>query len=89
MAASNLPTLSNRAKLALDVLADGGQFVHRLERDAYTGRDKFRHRLIAEGHAVKGIGGAAFHELKALGFLAPAGGNTSVSSYYKLNVEAA
>ena len=38
---TNLPNLSNRAKKALEVLADGGRFVHRLERNSYTGREQF------------------------------------------------
>lgn len=91
---TNLPELSNRAKRALDVLADGGRFVCRLERNSYTGREQFHYRLqparaSSWDSVVRGVGHAAFYELKNAGFLAPAGGNTSVSSYYKLNAEAA
>jgi hypothetical protein len=88
---SNLPKLSARAKQALDVLADGGRFVHRLERNSYTGREQWQYRL-ARGLStgiVRGIGLAAFHELQRAGLLAYcASEGTSVSSYYKLNTEA-
>lgn len=86
---TNLPKLSNRAKLALDVLADGGEFIHRLERNSYTGREQFHCRLkrAGSGGIVKGIGLHAFYELKEGGFLvAHSAANTSVSSYYKLRV---
>jgi hypothetical protein len=86
---TNLPKLSGRAKLALDVLADGGQFVHRLERNSYTGREQFHYRLKRAGGAlVRGVGLSAFYELKDLGFLAlNAAIGTSVSSYFKLRRE--
>lgn len=84
-AASNLPALSARALKALDVLADGGQFRHGLERNRYTGREQFRYRLQKTGHTVRGIGMAAFYELKEAGFLAFAS-STSVATYYKLAV---
>lgn len=80
---TNLPKLSNRAKLALDVLADGGKFVCRLERNRHTGRDQFAYRLLKGGHVVPGVGLAAFYEIKDQ-FLAICDGNTSVSTYYKL-----
>ena len=82
---SNMPKLSFRARKALDVLADGGQFVHRLERNSYTGRDQFQYRLLKGGTVQKGIGMAAFYELDKAGLIAMAGGGTSVSTYYKLN----
>lgn len=82
---SNLPNLSNRAKKALEVLSDGGRFVERLERDSYTGRDQFHMRLMSGASVVRGVGLAAFYELKSRGFLCIAGGNTSVSTYWKLN----
>jgi hypothetical protein len=85
---TNLPALSNRAKLALDVLADGGRFVERLERDSYTGRDQFHKRLLRTGaysSVVKGVGLKAFYELKDGGFLSLTSEGTSVSTYWKLN----
>lgn len=88
-AATNLTHISPRARKALDILADGGQFVQRLERDPYTGRDQFHYRLMKGASIVKGFGLAVFYELHGKCFLIPAGGNTSVSSYYKLNKEAA
>lgn len=83
---SNLPQLSNRAKKALEVLADGGQFCCRLERNSYNGREQFRYRLLKEGHVVRGIGLAAFYEIKDK-FLTICDHNTSVSTYYKLRAE--
>jgi hypothetical protein len=80
---SNLPKLSSRAKKALDVLADGGKFVCRLERDSYTGREQFAYRLLKEGHVVRGVGLAAFYEIKDE-FLTVCDNNTSVSTYYEL-----
>ncbi len=83
---SNMPNLSNRAKKALDILADGGRFVERLERNGYTGREQFHTRLLAERHTVvSGVGSAAFYELKKAGFLSMTGEGTSVSTYWKLN----
>ena len=82
-AATNLPELSNRAKKALDILADGGQFCCRLERNSYTRRDQFQYRLLKNGHVVRGIGLSAFYEIKDR-FLTLAEGGTSVSTYYKL-----
>jgi hypothetical protein len=67
---SNMPKLSSRAQKALDVLADGGRFVNRLERDSYTGREQFHRRLITRPGAwdavVKGVGHAAFQTPDAL-----------------------
>lgn len=80
---TNLPKLSPRAQKALDVLAEGGRFVHRLERNSYTGREQFAYRLMKGGSVVRGVGMAAFHELKAE-FLAMCDGGTSVSTYYEL-----
>lgn len=83
---TNLPQLSNRAKKALEVLADGGKFVCRLERNTYNGREQFQYRLLKEGHVVRGIGLAAFYEIKDK-FLTPCEFNTSVSTYYQLRKE--
>lgn len=90
---TNLPKLSGRAKQALDVLADGGRFVRRLERDSYTGFEKWQYRLqrtAAWSSTVKGVGFSAFHELQDAGFLVrDFGGGSSVTEPYKLNTEAA
>lgn len=80
---TNLPKLSPRAQKALDILADGGKFCCRLERNSYTGREQFAYRLLKEGHVVRGIGLAAFYEIKDQ-FLTICDGNTSVSTYYQL-----
>ena len=87
MTTTNLPKLSTRAQKALDVLADGGKFVCRLERNGYTGREQFAHRLLKEGRVVRGIGLAAFYEIKDT-FLTICDHNTSVSTYYQLRREA-
>ena len=84
---TNLPKISPRAQKALDVLADGGQFVCRLERNSYTGREQFAYRLLKGGHVVRGIGHAAFYEIKDK-FLIICEHNTSVSTYYQLRKEA-
>ncbi len=81
---SNLPTLSTRAAKALEILADGGEFRHGLERNSYTGREQFAYRLQLKGKCIKGIGIAAFNELQQHGMLAVTTGGTSVSTYYKL-----
>lgn len=80
---TNLPKLSPRAQKALDILADGGQFVCRLERNSYTRREQFAYRLLKDGHVVRGVGLAAFYEIKDR-FLTICDHNTSVSTYYKL-----
>lgn len=84
---TNLPKLSTRAQKALDILADGGKFVCRLERNSYTGREQFAYRLLKEGRVVRGIGLAAFYEIKDA-FLTICDHNTSVSTYYQLRREA-
>jgi hypothetical protein len=83
---TNLPKLSARAQKALDVLADGGRFVCRLERNSYTGREQFAYRLLKEGRVVRGIGLATFYEIKDT-FLTICDHNTSVSTYYQLRKE--
>ena len=88
---TNMPKLSARASKALDVLADGGRFVERLERNNYTGREQFQHRLLT-GRAsvvVKGVGLSAFYELRNAGVLSLTSEGTSVSTYWKLNTVAA
>lgn len=86
---SNLPALSPRARKALEVLADGGRFVHRLERNSYTHRDQFKYHLLgARGGTIAGVGMKTFFELKDAGLLRICeAGNTSVSTYYRLNSE--
>lgn len=88
MSDNNYPKLSIRARKALDVLADGGQIRHGLERNSYTGREKFEYRLKMGGSTVHGFGFATFRELQDAGMIMRAdGGHTSVSTYYKLKVE--
>lgn len=77
--ATNLPTLSTRARKALDVLADGGRIRHGLERNAYTGREQFEYRLQIRGANVRGFGLATFYELQEAGLLTSAGAGTSVA----------
>lgn len=84
---TNLPKLSARAQKALDILADGGEFVCRLERNGYTGREKFAYRLLKNGHVIQGIGMAAFYEIRDT-FLAVCDHGTSVSTYYRLRTAA-
>ena len=86
MTTTNLPELSARAQKALDVLADGGKFACRLERNNYTGRELFCYRLLNKGHTVRGIGLATFYEIKDR-FLVICENNTSISTYYKLRKE--
>jgi hypothetical protein len=85
---TNLPNMSKRAQQALEVLADGGRFVRRLERNSYTGREQFQFRLVrtpGQWSAVPGIGCAAFYELERLGFLQYATNErTSVTEPFKL-----
>lgn len=67
---TNLPKLSKRAKLALDVLADGGYFRHALETNNYNGREQFITRLLdRKGHVVRGIGFKTRCELEDNDFL--------------------
>ena len=81
---TNLPEMSNRAKQALDVLADGGRFSHCLERNSYTGREQFRTRLqTANGYNVAGIGFSTMAELQKLGFITHCH-HTCIGDYYKL-----
>jgi len=80
---TNMPELSSRAKKALEVLSEGGQFCCRLERNNYTGREQFQYRLMKNGHVIKGVGVNVFYEIKEQ-FLTMAEGGTSVSTYYKL-----
>ena len=86
MPKTNLPQLSSRAQKALDILADGGQFCCRLERNSYTRREQFAYRLLKNGQVVRGIGLAAFYEIKDK-FLTICEHNTSVSTYYQLRKE--
>lgn len=78
--------LSNRAQKALEVLENGGQFVKRLERNNYTGREQFQTRLLLKGSIVRGIGFQTFEELSSM--LRPTNGGTSVSTYYALHSQA-
>lgn len=86
---TNMAKLSNRAAEALDVLAGGGRFDYRLERNRKTGREQFQYRLRRQGgQAVTGISGATFRELDAAGFLQGLwGSRTSGSTSYVLRRE--
>jgi hypothetical protein len=82
---ANLPKLSSRAKQALEVLSNGGEVVHRLERNGYTGREQFATRFMIAGSIIKGLGVATRYELEKAGFQFITTHRTSVSTYYKLN----
>lgn len=84
---SNQPKLSKRAQQALEVLANGGEMVHRLERNSYTGREQFQTRFCASAawnSAVKGLGFATRTELEDAGFRFRIAHSSSVATHYKL-----
>lgn len=84
---SNQPKLSKRAQQALEVLANGGEMVHRLERNSYTGREQFQTRFCASAawsSAVKGLGFATRAELEDAGFRFRIAHRSSVATHYKL-----
>lgn len=81
---SNLPKLSNRARLALEVLGDGGEFCERLERNSFNGREQFAMRLIKQGQVIKGVGYATKRELESAGIAFRRSHSTSVSAYYAM-----
>jgi len=81
----NLPSLSPRAQRALDVLSNGGVVSHRLERNAFTGREQFQTRFCLRGAVVKGLGFATHKELEASGFRFKQVYRSSVSTEYKLD----
>lgn len=84
---TNQPKLSSRAAKALDILANGGLMVERLERNGYTGREQWETRFCANGTAgvVRGLGVKTKFELRDAGFSFVPTNSTSVSTYYKLN----
>jgi len=87
-AISNQPKLSKRAQQALDLLANGGEIQHRLERNGYTGREQFETRFCATtawSSAVKGLGFATRTELEKAGFRFRVAHRTSVSTHYALD----
>lgn len=87
-ATANLPKLSARAQQALDLLANGGRMVERLERNAYTGREQFHTRFCASAawsSAVKGLGVMTRYELEDAGLKFKLVSSTSVSSHYVLD----
>lgn len=87
MTTSNQPKLSKRAQQALEVLANGGEMVHRLERNGYTGREQFQTRFCASGawsSVVKGLGFATRYELEGAGFSFRVSHRSSVATHYKL-----
>jgi hypothetical protein len=84
----NLPKLSKRAAEALDLLANGGEVQHRLERNNYTGREQFETRFCRTSGwstAVKGLGFATKRELEAAGFRFTVAHRSSVCTSYKLD----
>ena len=84
MTASNMPPVSARAQRALGILADGGQFVKRLERNGFTGREQWETRLLtSDKQVVRGIGAAAFRELDGAMLLFTAD-RFSTATYYGL-----
>jgi len=88
---SNLPRLSKRAQQALDLLANGGEMVHRLERNRYTGREQFHTRFCvsaAWNGAVKGLGFKTRCELEDAGFRFRIAHSSSVATHYKLDMAA-
>lgn len=86
MTSTNLPNISNRVRKALDILADGGRMVVRLERNSHTGREQFQTRFMTErGAVIPGLGVKTKFELADAGFnLAPVHW-TSGATYYKLS----
>lgn len=84
---SNQPKLSKRAQQALEVLSNGGEMVHRLERNSYTGREQFETRFCASAawnSVVKGLGFATRTELEKAGFRFRIAHSSSVATHYKL-----
>lgn len=87
MHSSNMPKLSRRAQQALEILSNGGEMVHRLERNGYTGREQFQTRFCvsaAWNSAVKGLGSATRYELEDAGFRFQIAHSSSVATHYKL-----
>jgi len=85
---TNQPKLSARAQKALDVLANGGELVHRLERNSYTGREQFQTRFCvsaAWSSVVKGLGLATRTELESAGFRFRRIHSSSVATHYALD----
>lgn len=85
---SNQPKLSRRAQQALDLLANGGEMVHRLERNSYTGREQFQTRFCAGAgwsSVVKGLGFKTRCELEAAGFRFRRARSSSVATHYVLD----
>ncbi len=85
---TNLPKLSRRAEQALEILANGGEMVHRLERNNYTGREQFQTRFCINAgwsSAVKGLGFKTRCELEDAGFRFIPVNRSSVSTHYKLD----
>ena len=86
---TNLPTLSPRARKALDVLADGGRATYKLERNSYTGREQFIRRFVtAAGQRVAGIGSATFYEIEKAGLRFISIYSSSIGVEYKLDTGA-
>jgi hypothetical protein len=75
--------LSKRAKRALDLLAQGAEFVCRIERDPTTDIKHLKYRVILDGQVIPDLGVGTFNELRNAGYLISSE-ESSVSSHYKL-----
>lgn len=85
---SNQPKLSARAQQALDILSNGGEIQHRLERNSYTGREQFQTRFTtstAWHGVVKGLGLATRLELEKAGIALKVAHRSSVCTSYTLD----
>lgn len=82
---TNLPKLSNRAQQALEILSNGGEMTHLLERNSFTGREQFQTRFKIHGSAVKGLGHATRYELERAGFRMKQVHSYSTGQIYKLD----
>ncbi|WP_338811189.1 hypothetical protein V2V90_23930 (plasmid) [Agrobacterium leguminum] len=85
---TNEPKLSARARQALEILSNGGQIQHRLERNSYTGREQFATRFCTSSRwnsAVKGLGFATRVELENAGFRFKPDHRSSVCTAYTLD----
>lgn len=83
----NAPKLSARAKRALDILADGGFMVERLETNFHGGSTWMTRfcRTRSAASAVRGLGIATKYELRDAGFrFRTVSDKSAVATYYQL-----
>ena len=83
----NAPKLSARARRALDVLADGGFMVERLETNWHGGSTWMTRfcRTRSASTAVRGIGIATKYELQNAGFrFRTVSDRSAVATYYQI-----